>query len=146
MQLEHICDMELVYREESLYNGKFLLTKPYGSEEGTGYGEGDGTVTGVRLTGKVRWVNHPHRRSDGMMLPDFHGVIVTDDQTHVMMAVQGRTFFENDTGKQLLTIIFEAEDARYQWLNKTICVAEGLISAERLSMQARVFACVHELV
>ena len=61
MQLEYICDMELVYREELLYAGKFLLVRPYGSEEGTGYGEGDGSVTGPRLQGSLRWVNHPHR-------------------------------------------------------------------------------------
>ena len=30
MQLEYICDMELVYREESLYADKFLLVRPYG--------------------------------------------------------------------------------------------------------------------
>ena len=67
--------MELAYREEPTYGGKFLVVQPYGSEEGTGYGEGDGTFTGPRLQGKARWVNHPHRRSDGMMLPDAHGVI-----------------------------------------------------------------------
>ena len=43
MQLEYICDMELVYREESLYKDKFLLVRPYGGEEGMGYGEGGGS-------------------------------------------------------------------------------------------------------
>jgi hypothetical protein len=32
MQLEHICDMELVYREESLYANKFLLVRPLNNE------------------------------------------------------------------------------------------------------------------
>ena len=63
MRLEHLCDMELVYREEALYGGKFLLVRPYGGEEGSGYGEGDGSVSGSKLSGRVRWVNHPHRRS-----------------------------------------------------------------------------------
>ena len=76
MQLEHICDMELVYREEPLYHGKFLLIRPYDGEEGTGYGEGDGRVTGPKLQGSLRWVNHPHRRSDGTMLPDAHGSLL----------------------------------------------------------------------
>jgi hypothetical protein len=145
MRLEHLCDMELVYREEPLYQGKFLVVRPYGGEEGSGYGEGDGSVRGPKLSGAVRWVNHPHRRSDGTMLPDAHGVIVTDDGALVMFTLQGRTFFENDTGKQVLTTIFEAEDQRYCWLNTTMCILEGVISAERGSMRARIYACVHEL-
>jgi hypothetical protein len=145
MRLEHLCDMELVYREEALYGGKFLVVRPYGGEEGSGYGEGDGSVSGSKLSGTVRWVNHPHRRSDGTMLPDAHGVIVTDDGALVMFTLQGRTFFENDTGKQVLTTIFEAEDTRYRWLNATMCILEGMISAERGSMRARIYACVHEL-
>lgn len=121
------------------------MIRPYGGEEGTGYGEGDSTVTGAKLSGKLRWVNHPHRRSDGAMLPDAHGVIFTDDGAVVMFSLQGRTFFEGGMGKQLLLIPFEAEDERYTWLNKAFCVLEGLIDAERLSMKARVYACVHEL-
>jgi hypothetical protein len=85
MRLEHVCDRELVYREETVYSGKFVLVRPYGGEEGTGYGEGDGTVTGPQLRGTVRWVNHPQRRNDGTMVPDAHGVIVTDD--HALMRV-----------------------------------------------------------
>ena len=146
MRLEHICDMELVYREEPLYGGKFMLIRPYDGEEGSGYGEGDGSVSGPKLSGRVRWVNHPHRRSDRTMLPDAHGVIVTDDGALIMFSLQGRTFFEHDTGKQVLTTIFEAEDQRYRWLNTTMCILEGVISAERGSMRARVYACIHELL
>jgi hypothetical protein len=52
MRLEYVCDMELTYREEPAYEGKFLLVRPYGGEEGTGYGEGDGTLTGPKLQGE----------------------------------------------------------------------------------------------
>jgi hypothetical protein len=146
MQLEYICDMELVYREEPLYNGKFLLVRPYGGEEGAGYGEGDGSVTGPRLQGSLRWVNHPHRRSDGAMSPDAHGVIVTNDNAVIMFTLQGRTIFEQDQGKQLLSVIFEAEAVSYRWLNETFCVLEGLIDGERLRMRARVYSCRSDLV
>lgn len=145
MQLEHVCDMEFVFQEAPVLGQKFLLIRPYGGEEGKGYGEGDGTVTGTKLNGKLRWVNHPHRRSDGAMLPDVHGVILTDDGATVMFNLQGRTFFEGKTGKQLLLTNFEAEDERYLWLNSALCVLEGVIDAERLIMRARVYACVHEL-
>jgi hypothetical protein len=146
MQLEYICDMELVYREEPLYANKFLLVRPYGGEEGSGYGEGDGTVTGPRIQGSLRWVNHPHRRSDGTMLPDAHGVIVTHDNALILFTLQGRTVFEQGQGKQLLSVIFEAEAESYRWLNATFCVLEGLIDSARLQMRARVYACRSDLV
>src|SRR5512138_3229419 len=103
MQLEYICDMLLAYRAEPLTGEKFLLVRPYGGEEGLGYGEGDGTVTGPRIQGSLRWVNHPHRRSDGIMLPDAHGFIVTQDNAFIMFTLQGRTVFEQEQGRQLLS-------------------------------------------
>ncbi len=145
MQLEYVCDMELVYREERLSGEKFLLVRPYGGEEGSGYGEGDGTVTGPRIQGSVRWVNHPHRRSDGTMLPDAHGIIMTQDHSVILFTLQGRTIFEREQGKQLLSVIFEAEAESYRWLNETFCVLEGLIDGQRLSMRARVYACRSDL-
>jgi hypothetical protein len=50
-----------------------VLIRPYGGEEGSGYGEGRGTASGERLRGEVVWSNHPHRRSDGRMLLTFTG-------------------------------------------------------------------------
>jgi hypothetical protein len=146
VQLEHICDMNLIYRQESLYADKFLLVRPYGGEEGSGYGEGDGTVTGSQLQGRVRWVNHPHRRSDGTMVPHVHGVIMTDDHAVILFTLQGRTVFEQHQGKQLLSVIFEAEAEAYRWLNAAFCVLEGLIDGERLSMRARIYACRSDFV
>ena len=146
MQLEHICDMELSYREVPLTGGKFVLVRPYGGEEGTGYGEGDGTVSGQRIKGRVRWANHPHRRSDGSMLPDAHGIIVTNDQAVILFSFQGRTVFEAGMGKQLLSVLFESDAEPYRWLNSTLCVLEGIIDGERLSMRARVYACRSDLV
>jgi hypothetical protein len=146
MQLEFICDMELAYREEPLTGAKFQLVRPYGGEEGTGYGEGNGKVKGPRIEGNLRWVNHPHRRNDGIMLPDAHGIIVTNDHAVIMFTLQGRTFFEQGSGKQLLSVIFEAEAEPYRWLNTSLCVLEGLIDSERLTMRARVYACWSDLV
>jgi hypothetical protein len=145
MQLEYICEMELVYREESLYADKFIMVRPFGGEEGTGYGEGDGNVTGARINGSLRWVNHPHRRSDGTMLPDAHGVIVTRDNAIILFTFMGTTVFEHEHGRQLLSVIFEAEAEEYLWLNTTFCVLEGLIDSEKLQMRARVFACRSDL-
>ena len=45
MKLEHLCDMELGYQ------GGFTLIQPYASEEGTGFGVGEGMVSGTSLPG-----------------------------------------------------------------------------------------------
>lgn len=131
MQLEHLCDMELV--------------RPYGGEEGSAYGEGDGTVTGPKLQGQVRWVNHPHRRSDGVMLPDTHGVIMTEDGATILFTMQGRTVFAQGQGQQLLTVLFETEAGAYRWLNTAVCVLEGLVDGKMSVMRAKIYVCRSDL-
>src|SRR5215210_1381154 len=107
MQLEHLCDMELVYRQlPEPFDALILMVRPYNGEEGTAYGEGDGKVSGPRLNGTARWANHPHRRNDGTMLPDVHGVIKTSDGAVIMFSLTGRTSFINNQGRQLLTALF----------------------------------------
>jgi hypothetical protein len=63
-----------------------------------------------------------------------------------MLTLQGRTVFEQKQGKQLLSVIFEAEAESYRWLNETFCVMEGLIDGELLRMKARVYACRSDIV
>ena len=145
MRLEHLCDLELFYREESLYQGKFVVARPYESQEAEAYGEGDGWVKGERLKGTARWVNHPHCRSDGVWLPNLHGVIQTDDGASILFSLQGRTKFTAEgKGHQLSNTMLQTGDERYQWLNDSICVLEGVI--EGFAMQAQVFQCINELI
>ncbi len=63
----------------------------------------------------------------------------------VMLSLQGRTFSEEGKGKQLLSVLFETEQANYAWLNKTVCVLEGVIDGKTLRMNAKVYRCVHEM-
>jgi hypothetical protein len=146
MLLEFICDMELAYREVSLNGDRVILIHHYGGEEGTGYGEGDGAVTGPWIQGSMRWVNQPHRRNDGVTLPDAHGIIVTRNHAVIMVRFQGRTVFDEELGRQLINVIFEAEHESYRWLNSTLCVLEGLINSDTLTMRARVYACQSDLI
>ena len=140
MRLEHLCDMDLGYTTE------FFLVQPYGGEEGSAYGEGDGTVTGDSLRGTARWSNHPHRRSDGSMLPNTRGVIETPDGARVIFDLEGRTIWSKDgnTGGQNLAVTFEAEDERYRWLNNVLCVGEGVVDAEKMRAYIGVYKCVNE--
>lgn len=143
MQLEHLGDLELTYRDMPTLGTDFVLVRPYDTEEGAGYGEGDGRISGPRLNGVVRWVNHPSRRSDQAMLPDAHGVILTDEGETLLFHLQGRTTFVGEQGRQLLHMLFETEAERYGWPNTALCVLEGVIEAGR--MRARVYACIQEL-
>jgi hypothetical protein len=140
MRLEPFCQMDLAYQDG------FALVKPYGGEEGTGYGVGDGSVSGG-LVGTVRWANHPHRRSDGRMLPDAAGEIRTTDGDLVMFRLTGRTVFREfggvRKGGQLLSCLFETSVERLAWLNDALCVVEGIID-DKLRLKLAVFACVHE--
>jgi uncharacterized protein DUF3237 len=145
MQLDLLGEMELVYRDSS-FGEKFILTRPFGGEEGSGYGEGEGTIKGERINGTLRWVNHPHRRSDGSMLPDAHGIIKTADGAIVLFVMQGRTVWVGEAGRQLLSVTFESQDERYKWLNNTYCVLEGAIDSVALKMRSRVYLCISDLV
>jgi hypothetical protein len=154
MRLEHVCDMELAYQ------GAFVLSQPYGSLEGAGFGIGAGVVSGDRLAGTVRWVNHPRRRSDGSMLLDAHAVITTEEGCDILCTWQGRAASPGASrppltaggtppltagGRQVLAALFEAEDARYHWLNQMVCIAEGHLHPETLRLQLRIYACLSDL-
>ena len=138
--------MRLAYGEEG-----FALVRPFGSEEGSGWGEGDGTISGDRLHGSVRWVNAPHRRSDAVMLPHAHGRIRTNEGALIVFLLEGRTPLEGEeAGQQLLRVTFESDDARYAWLNTSFIVAEGVIresepGSGRYVMHAELYRCIHEL-
>lgn len=142
MRLEPLCEMELGYE------GGFFVMTPYGEREGSGYGDGRGRVTGERLAGSVRWSNHPHRREDGVLVPDAHGVIETDDGARVLFHLGGRS--RPIEGSPTLRAIvspatFEAEDDRYRWLNDVIAVGEGVIDFETLRLRMRYYRCVEEV-
>ena len=142
MRLEPLCAFDLHYTSD------FHLTRPYGNESGTGWGVGDGRVTGERLTGTAQWSNQPARRGDGAMLPNARGVVATDDGAGVGFDLTGRTVFVDrdgeEVGRQLLLVLLESEDGRYAWVNNAVCVG-GVISAETMTMHLDVFQCVSEL-
>lgn len=143
MRLDPLCAFDL------RYTGAFHLARPYGDDSGTGWGIGDGDVSGERLSGTARWSNHPMRRGDGTMLPHARGVLATADEAEVVFDLTGRTVFVDrdgqQIGRQLLLVLLESEDDRYAWLNDAVCVGEGVISAETMTMHLEVFRCVSEL-
>src|SRR5579862_3116375 len=142
IRLEHLCDMELAYQ------GSFTLLQPYGGEEGRGFGSGEGRVSGAALSGQVRWVNQPHRRSDGAMVANASGLILTEEQIPLLFSLQGRIVRARTdvvpAGHHQLAVLFEAEDERYLWLNQRLCVAEGTIYPDTLHWHLRMYVCLGE--
>ncbi len=148
MRLSELCVFTWRYDDAGrVPDGGFVLIRPYG-EQGGGYGEGDGTVSGDRLRGTVVWSNHPGRRGDGRMLPDVHGLITTDDGAQILFELRGRTVFNADRsrGGQGLIGTFEAADDRYTWLNDVVCIAEGVIRPDPNRIEVRVYEGVNELL
>jgi uncharacterized protein DUF3237 len=123
MRLEHLCDFE------GAFTSVGALVRPFGTEEGGGYSEGEGRFSGARLSGSARWSNFPRRRSDGAMQPNMRGVITTPDGASVLFTFRGLTVWTggpNDgAGNQLFHVTFMADDERYRWLNNAVCVMEG---------------------
>lgn len=123
MRLEHLCDFE------GIFTSAPALVRPFGTEEGGGYSEGEGRFSGPRLSGAAHWSNFPHRRSDGAMLPDMRGSITTPEGAYVLFTFQGLTVWTGPAGNQLFHVTFMADDERYRWLNNAVCVMEGKIDA-----------------
>jgi hypothetical protein len=146
VRLEPVCTFEWAYEAEGRVSGGYVVLRPFGGDDGAGYGEGRGTVAGERLAGTCVWSNHPQRRGDGRMLPDVHGLIVTDDGAEVLFRLNGVTVFDTEgRGGQNLVGTFTAEDERYAWLNDLVCVAEGVIVPAKNTIDIRVYAAVNEL-
>ncbi len=144
MRLNKLCSMDLTYTDG------FTLIRPYGGESGLGWGVGTGTAGGDRLSGTVKWSNHPARRGDGIMLPAARGVIETEDGAEVLFDLTGRTVWVDrdgaSLGRQLLMGLFESEADAYLWLNDTVCMVEGAIDAETLVIHFEVHECLSDLV
>ena len=137
MRLEHICDIALGYRHD------FVLVRPYGSEEGAGYGELRGTATGERLAGLVRAVNHPRRRSDGTMLPDLHGLIETTDGARPLQRAGADLVRQRRPRSANAALHVRSGGRAVPLAERLLCIYEGTV--EMPLARGRIYACVNEL-
>lgn len=145
MRLAPVCQLDLAYDDHGV-----RTVRPFRGDEGTGYGAGTGRATGDRLSGLVRWSNQPHRRSDGVLLPDIRGVVETAGAGSVVFHLAGRIDWRSEpdgirTGIELLSGSFAAEDDEHRWLNDVLCVAEGMIDPATLTLRLAVSYCINEL-
>ena len=136
MRLEHIFDLDL------RYEGEYVVVRPHGGLDGTGYAAGAGRATGPRVEGSVRFSNNPRVRGDGVLLADLAGAIATDDDARIVFTLTG-IGVKDENGRSFtatLGMTLESDDERYAWVNEAFCVAEATVIGRHVLMQ------VHRLV
>ncbi len=105
------------------------LAGPY-STEGQYFFLAEGRCEG-RVSGLFRGANHPSRRSDGTFLPDFQGVIETDDGAEVLFDYKGYGRAYPAGRRQIVTSATHlSEDERYRWLNDSLSVGVGEVRSQ----------------
>jgi hypothetical protein len=79
-----------------------------------------------RISGQMRGANHPRQRVDGTFVPDFQGVIETDDGAVILFDYRGYGRAYPVGRRQIvLMCLHQTSDERYEWLNDAIFVATG---------------------
>ena len=132
-------------RLEPLYRIRFAYPEHYLSRgpDTLGLLFGEGRVEG-QVTGRFRGLNHARLRSDDVYVPDFHGVIETDDGAlltfHLQWLARKSKYGREVTG----TIVHNTGSERYARLNDAICVLAG--EARRNDIRVQVAELVWEPV
>jgi hypothetical protein len=142
MRLEPLCRMTMHYAEGA-------WPRPFGGEEGAGYGWGEGSISGELLHGALRWSNSPRRREDGVWTPDLRGVLRTDDGAEILVSMHGQSVQERTAGVGraiLARVELLAENEDYRWLNTVLVVGEGEIDEETEEWWLETYVCVNEVV
>ena len=81
-----------------------------------------------RISGRFRGANAPQRRTDGTFVPNFHGVIETDDGAIIMVETHGYGRAYPEAARQILVTSTHLSDhPTYTWLNDSIAVGEGVV-------------------
>jgi hypothetical protein len=109
------------------------------------YGTMEGRLIGDRVRGELRLTNLAPRRSDNVNLPTLRGVMTTDDQATVWVALDGIATLRSSDNARVFVTTFHCQtgDDRYAWLNTVFGVLEGVLDAVRVggTARGRVFEC-----
>jgi hypothetical protein len=123
-------------RLEPLYRARFTtpeswsaeLTGPAGTE-GRSFLLAEGRCEG-RIPGRYRGANFPRHRVDGVLTPDFRGVLETDDGASILFSWQAYTRQAPDGRRHLVGgMTHLSDDERYSWLNDAYCVVVGEVQS-----------------
>jgi hypothetical protein len=139
MRLEPIGKLRMQYGRSSWH-------RPYGGDEGLGYGDGDGEITG-EIEGQLIWANFPRRREDGVWTPNIRGRIRTPGGQEILISVHGQSVLEKAEGTRraiLARVELTSETDEYRWVNTCFIVAEGEIDEEKDHAWLTLYLCVNE--
>ena len=158
VRLDHLFDGELRFNEypPNALGGDGFHVPTYGPDaDWVGYVDGGGTIEGDKVRGTLRWTNHPRRRADGVWLPDFQGVIQTDDAADILFSFSGYNYslterFEYTHRAVVAAITFQTGSDHYRWLNDVFGVLEAEAGEDDATgdgielWRIRVYACIYE--
>jgi hypothetical protein len=120
MNLVPLCDVTLRYTS--------LESLDYGAG-GQIYGTMDGSVSGERLRGTLRLTNLAPRRPDNVNMPTLRGILDTEDRAKIYVELTGIANLRPvDRARVFATsLTFRTGDVRYQWLNSSFAILEGVL-------------------
>ena len=79
-----------------------------------------------RLSARYRAANFPRKRVDAALVPEFRGVLETDDGATILFEWQGLAVLTGSGMRRLLgSLVHTTDDPRYRWLNDRVCAVEG---------------------
>ncbi len=119
-------------RLDPLYSVTFTTPEAWSVEvegdagtEGRSFLLAEGRSIG-RLSARYRAANFPRKRVDAALVPEFRGVLETDDGATILFEWQGLAVL-TDTGMRRLlgSLVHTTDDVRYRWLNDRVCAVEG---------------------
>jgi Protein of unknown function (DUF3237) len=137
-------------RLEPLYTVAFTTPEAWSAEVAAGEGRSfllaEGRSTG-RLSGRFRAANFPRKRADGALLPEFRGVLETDDGATILFEWQGLAVRTDSGMRQLLgSLVHTTDDPHYRWLNDRVCAVEGEVRSRSDGPGSEVVFAVSEMV
>lgn len=140
-------------RLEPLYRVTFTTPESWSVElegptgtEGQSFLIAEGRSEG-RLSARYRAANFPRRRADGVLTPDFRGVLETDDGATILVAWSGLARVGSGGMRELVgSITHTTDDERYRWLNDRMGAVAGEVRPRDGSAGFDVVIDVAELV
>jgi Protein of unknown function (DUF3237) len=117
---------------EPLYRARFTTPEAWsvtlqasGGSEGQSFLIAEGRVAG-RVNARYRAANFPRRRVDGSLVPEFRGVLETDDGATILFNWNGLATLTASGMRRLAgSLTHLTDDERYAWLNDTVCALTG---------------------
>jgi hypothetical protein len=119
-------------RTEPLYRATWTTPEAWSVElvgehgtEGRSFFLAEGRAEG-RLSARLRAANFPRRRVDGTLVPEFRGVLETDDGATILFSWHGYGTAADGGGSRLVgSMTHVSDDERYRWLNEVVCAVAG---------------------